>query len=1044
MISTAERVRHLIIRASAGSGKTYRLSSRYIILLTLGASPESILATTFTRKASGEIFERVLRRLADAAQDEHGAEELSRALSEDLGITVAVTLPAARSMLRRVCDSLHRISISTLDSYFNRVAGCFRLELGLAQEPDILDEKCTAAADLRREAIGAFLQKGSTEENVRLLLSLQRSNASHAVEQPLDKILARLRTIHLESDPRAWAALQPAGTRLPEIELDALNVRLCALPGNKILTGAANKTAAAVQRRNWRQCFSSGPLKSFIDGKDTFSGAALTDSIFSPFWEVREHAAAFFTDALMDQTAATHLLLDRFGREFDRLQRARKILFFSDLPRILGAVLDDDSSELARIIGYRLDGQVRHLLLDEFQDTSPEQWRVLRPMAREIVSEGPHAESGRSFFCVGDIKQAIYGWRGGCAGIFDTIEKDLFMSCSVETIDVSRRSSQVVLDTVDRVFSSLDINPALAAYAPVGERWKRDFPKHIAHHHEMPGYAELITSPSQKDTDDESAKAIHDGFCAQKIFRIAEARPDCTVGVLVRTNATAQNFLSLLRRLGVSCSGESGNPLDIEPAVNLILSALLFADQPGDTASAFHVLTSPLAKMIPLHSLENPHLAAASESLRRRIISDGLAAVISEWAVVLALKCAPSGGYRLERLIEMADAFEPREPLRPSEFVDHVRSTSVEEPSPANVRVMTIHKSKGLEFDIVVLPELSKPMGKFDGPVCVMRERVSGPPTAIFRSGIALERALNSQLKAGFDAEIERRLDDDLAGLYVAMTRPRHALHMMIPPLMKIGGDKFGAAGTTDRSFTTLLRHALSVDIANEDIEGEQILFASGDPNWKMGAAQAGPPAEGGLPLNPVRLAPSDSSRRRSMRRIAPSTLSGSCFPTISSPAIDRGLLMHAWFEQILWIDALPEDSALISLARRAFPRMRETFIKKQLGDFRLSLTKPHVVESLSRPPAGEFQVWREHPFVVNEGGYLSKGQFDRVVVGLDSGHPTRATLVDFKTGDIAQADKYKPQIDFYRRALTKLLRLDASAIEARLLFVEHGVVEIF
>ena len=147
---------------------------------------------------------------------------------------------------------------------------------------------------------------------------------------------------------------------------------------------------------------------------------------------------------IADQTEATRDLLQRFDTAYQHLKARERSVRFEDVTRRLGeAALADRLEEVV----YRLDGQVAHLLLDEFQDTSALQWRVLRPFAQRVVRGGEE----RSFFCVGNVKQAIYGWRGGVAEIFDALD-DEFGGLPSRALNESFRSSPVVIDCVNKVF----------------------------------------------------------------------------------------------------------------------------------------------------------------------------------------------------------------------------------------------------------------------------------------------------------------------------------------------------------------------------------------------------------------------------------------------------------------------------------------------------------------------------------------------------------------------------------------------------------------
>src|SRR5205823_867923 len=129
-----------------------------------------------------------------------------------------------------------------------------------------------------------------------------------------------------------------------------------------------------------------------------------------------------------------------------------RALRFSDVTfRLADAIGAIEPERLA----FRLDGGIRHVLLDEFQDTSPSQWRVLRPLAENVVGT-----NGGTFFCVGDAKQAIYGWRGGVAEIFDALEGQL-PGLEQRSLAESYRSAQPVIDAVNAVFNKLTSHPNL-------------------------------------------------------------------------------------------------------------------------------------------------------------------------------------------------------------------------------------------------------------------------------------------------------------------------------------------------------------------------------------------------------------------------------------------------------------------------------------------------------------------------------------------------------------------------------------------------------
>lgn len=158
-------LQHLLINASAGSGKTYQLARRYAQLLTLGACPEGIAAMTFTRKAAGEFFNRILRRLAELARHPDTAAAFFEGVEPP-----PLTSTDYRLLLRKVTRSLQKLRLGTLDSFFAGMVRCFPLELGLAAGARVMQEDETALA--RAEALDALLADLHADEDRHALQML--------------------------------------------------------------------------------------------------------------------------------------------------------------------------------------------------------------------------------------------------------------------------------------------------------------------------------------------------------------------------------------------------------------------------------------------------------------------------------------------------------------------------------------------------------------------------------------------------------------------------------------------------------------------------------------------------------------------------------------------------------------------------------------------------------------------------------------------------------------------------------------------------------
>lgn len=1046
---------HRLIRASAGSGKTFQLTNRYLGLLARGVPAGSVLATTFTRKAAGEILARVLGRLAGAAASDKKRQELN----DHLDLPQPLTKQACLKMLREVAEALHRLSICTIDSFFNRIASSFRLELDVPMDPQIVDEKSPIARQLRLEAIEAMLADQDLHVLLELLRRLHHDSVARSVTAAIDGIVGELYDVYREAPERqTWSRIVPPAGLMDEVELAAAVESLRGMAGELPKTGKGtpnkhwlNAFAAsvdAVLARDWEALLKSGVVAKIVGGEEEFGRQpieAVWHEVYSP---LIAHATAQEVEHLAQRVRAMHALLARFDDQCTRLRREHGVLLFSDLTHKLARTLPTLGDDLLMEVYYRLDGQVTHLLLDEFQDTSLEQWRVLGPFVEEVVS---HADGSRSFFCVGDVKQALYGWRGGCVELFDEVEQGLaHLPEARKSLSQSWRSSQVVLDAVNEVFTDLASCSALDKDAQAAQCWQDKFEVHTAAKN-LPGHVQLLTSTAASaaedcgdDADEEQDElapaSAHERFAAEVVAKACERAPGRSVGVLVSTNRGVNRLLFELRQRGVHASGEGGNPLTDSPAVAAVLAAMTLADHPGHSTAAFHVANSPLGAVVGLRGTQAGQVHAAALRLRAQLIEEGYAGVIGRWVRVLAPSCNGRDLARLTQLVELAEQYGAMLTLRPGQFVEYVKATPVEEPSPAPVRVMTVHAAKGLEFDIVVLPELNRKLSD-RWPILVERAEPTGPITGVYPGAKEKLRALAPEIEEAYLAQRAREREEDFCNLYVAMTRAKHALYMVLKPLAP---KKDGSPKSTGLCFASVLRERLRD--REETFVGREILYSRGDENWASESKREMSPQ---VQIDvqhawQIELADSNQGSRRAWRAVSPSGLEGAgkvraadLLDLANHRARRRGSLIHAWFEQVEFVDeALPDDAALLAAAERVAPGADRKWVIDQIKQWRVMREQPTVRQALSRN--GEAELWRERAFAVRDVGKLLRGTFDRVTIKRDGGRATGATLTDFKTDRYSPdvVERYRPQMQAYRRALGRMLNLKDEQVQARLLFV--------
>ena len=471
---------HQIIRASAGTGKTFALSNRYLQLLFAGVPCHSILATTFSRKGAGEILDRIIRRLSDAALCDTAAANLG---SE---IGVSIDRPLAAETLQQLLGNLHRLEVSTLDSFFNRVAKAFSLEIGLPPTWDIVDEQKIAV--LEDEAIQQVLQDDAVLD---LLHLLSKGEASRRVASMIRDTVRNAYLIFRESGSEAWDRLPPQGHRLTDTELNGLiDDSHGVVTDKKKLADHWDLITATLETSDWAALLKLTAFKNFIFDNPRYGRTKLTPEMLSIFNRLLPHCKDFFSKQLIHSNRSTSNLLEPFGKTLEHSKDITGSLRFEDVTERLQAFVTKwDTDQFS----FRLDNQIRHLLLDEFQDTSPSQWNVLAPFAQKVVAE---TDGSRSFFCVGDMKQAIFGWRGGVAEIFDVVENTLPNLTPAPQLVKSYRSSQVVIDLVNDVFENIK---KYSCGDPLIDQTVHGWPQWFAHHStardDLKGHVTLEMAP---------------------------------------------------------------------------------------------------------------------------------------------------------------------------------------------------------------------------------------------------------------------------------------------------------------------------------------------------------------------------------------------------------------------------------------------------------------------------------------------------------------------------------------------------------------------
>jgi ATP-dependent helicase/nuclease subunit A len=1048
-----------LVLASAGSGKTYHLSSRILGLLAMGAPPGEVLATTFTRKAAGEILERVLVRLAEGALDPAKARELGSDAHPSLRQP-----EECRKLLRRLLTDLHQMNVGTLDAFFVRVARSFFLELGLPPRWTIADEP--TQDHIRTEAVLATLADADRTQLVELLRMLNRGAADRQVHAALLEKVDSLLAIRRQLDPGAsdpWAAefgvteqlspetlreqAQVLATRLPELEVPSTQR---GDPVKQWVT-ARDNASEAISRLDWDAAFGTGIGAKVLAEEKSFSGRPIPPEFVAVFSEAIRLARIDLAPKLHREAQALGRLAELLETTFDRAQRRVGAYRFDDVTYLLGG---PDPTGNRNDLSYRLDQRVRHLLLDEFQDTSLGQWRALEPLAHELLSG--HLDE-RAGVIVADPKQSIYGWRGARPELAYLVGEAYGLART--TMDTSWRSSPVILGFVDDVFRNLPNNPAVVGI-DVGPRvasdWMEDFTELTAAR-DLPGH---VCVHLASRTPDGGRGAIRPSLlrrAAQVVKRLHEQIPHRSIGVLASRNKVVGYLMDELQAVGVRASGEGESYLTDTAPANVILSLLRLADHPSDSSALYHVALTPLGEIVGLRDREGVGAARALASrIRIQLLTEGYGPTLSKWVHDLAPWCDARQVQRLLQLVELGHRWDDRATLRPTDFTRYVACESVEDPSSARVQVMTIHQSKGLEFDAVVLPELYASLAPNRGEALIPKRNPDTGRVVEVYPGMSQEKlALFPEAKAADQELRSAHLRDRLSVLYVALTRAKYALHLVLPPE---GGTKKHGAG--------LIRGALLLEDAKAT--DAEVLLERGDALWferlegPIEPADAENPPKGSDPGAPL-FRPSAVGPGRNLARHSPASLEGGTHVDLSfvlrldaASGLRRGVVVHAWCEEIEWIeDGIVDDDTLREIAREKAPGMHRDQVGRLIGEFHRWLRAKPIRSALSREafpsePDTLVRVENELPFARRVADKIQEGFIDRLVLIQRAGQVVGAEILDFKTDSIeagdeatlaTRTDHYRPQIAAYRNVVREQYGLAESDVSGKLVFLGAGVV---
>lgn len=920
----SDPARPVWVGASAGSGKTKVLTDRVLRLLlprpgrglASATAPERILAITYTRTAAAEMSSRISDELARWATADHAAlaAELTRLLGQPPDADV---LAQARRLFARVVDTPGGLKIMTVHSFCQSVLRRFPIEAGLSPHFEVIDER-TAGEYLMRARHEAILNGGP-----EMAVAFSRLN-----EEDLDDLIKSL----MRRRARLFE-LTSSGTALRENILGRLNLPngitvagICD-KGRKeadsaALTKAAGVLAASSKKTDTER---AATIAAFLEGKIAFPDYAsafvkpsdgeifkllATKDIATRHPAVLEtlEAEAERVLALVqrlqlveaaDMTASLLAAGDFILRRYEKIKERLGQLDYDDLIARTAALLS--RREDRDWVLYKLDGGIDHILLDEAQDTSPEQWQVIHALTSEYFSGDATKEQGqRTLFVVGDEKQSIFSFQGADPAEFKRRFSHYRRWMTAVDLKVSFRSTSAILTCVDAVFA---IPGARTGVVLDESRAVEHVSARLGH----AGHIELwpvIHSRKSQDNEDWSpdettpegnsdgatrlAQTVADtiqGWLKTGERLTARGRPLAPGDILVlvqRRNAFVDHLVRALKSRNIPVAGVDRMILTAQIEVMDLMALAAFCLLPQDDLTLATLLKSPLIGLseerlfelchergdIPLWDRINamePKIADWLSRARRHAFTAtpymffaGLLAApcpadaVSGWRAFFARLGADSRE-ALDEFLNTALEFERLHPPVLQGFLHWFEKGQSEikreqEKEARKVRIMTVHASKGLQAPVVFLPDTvftprdnARKRDKIFWPEAGDGPVLWMPPKEQARAPLFGD--LRAQLDAVRDSEYRRLL-------YVALTRAADRLY-----ICGYGGTKKDAPAD---SWHSMVRAALESDAGTEKFDftahGGPVVDRKGEqrqPALRRVTVQETPPlADGAAAVN--------------------------------------------------------------------------------------------------------------------------------------------------------------------------------------------------
>ncbi len=716
----------MALKASAGSGKTFALSVRFLALLFKGANPSEILTLTFTKEATAEMKERILDYLKilqkenlEDEKEKEKSQNILKELEEKYRLDPSFVQNSAQKIYQRFLNA--EIRISTIDAFFQSILRKFCWFVGLSANFEVNEDTKAHQQQLNESFLSALNNKQLEELSVFITQCL--SYDSYTSDSVLERLRFLKNKLYLFDPNKKESAFDEEGflEKLRSLNQQIQSVETASDTAKKAIKcddfrGFLNSSLTWLEKKSEYRYFKK--IKDEIPTLE--SECEEIENDLKRYYEARE--------------SALFKKFPKFIQLYDKATSKIQALDFDAIKDKVHALLNGYEEMPAEFFYFRLDSRIAHILIDEFQDTSLNDYKILAPFIDEIKAGIGQAKWHRSVFFVGDVKQSIYGFRGSFSSLFESVSKDFYH----DNLPFNHRSSPLIINYVNTIFKKAYQNSPTAYL-------EQKYPKDSSNKHARDGYVKVSLVADGRELLLEQI--------LQEAKNLLEHRIDPKdITLLCATNDDALEIKNYLQKnlSAIRPSTESGAKLSQFVESKIIKNALEYAlaEEPYKPFYKHSVLK--LAGY-----LHDDAIALAGFNPKKESVAGFVWKVMELFE--LYTECAQ---ICLELAVGCEDA---------NEFLEKLEAKEIASFKAEGAQIMTIHKSKGMQFPYVIVCErLGKPKSNNSNQFL---EEYSGTELTRLYYRMKNREVVDKDYARALDKEEAAKDHEETNVYYVAFTR---------------------------------------------------------------------------------------------------------------------------------------------------------------------------------------------------------------------------------------------------------------------------------